>query len=306
MEGAMPYDNILYETTDHIATITLNRPEKLNTLSGTMGGGILGDVRAAFDEAARDDDVKVIVLRGAGRAFCAGFDFSQTGRPGQAGASNTEWDPGSQIAGGGTPMTALTVPWRSPKPVIGQVHGWCVGGGSDLVLSCDIIIAAEDAQIGVPYARVWGCNLSGMMIYRLGLTRAKGMMLTGEPVDGRTAEQIGLINRAVPGPQLEDEVRAWARKLALIPHTQLAVMKLIINQAYENMGLHSTQLLGPILDSLMRHTPEGLAFVHTAFQESVQAAVAQRDGPFGDYSQAPRERQPRWHPGLASAPGGAS
>ena len=295
----MPYDNVLYDTADNVATVTLNRPTKLNTL----GHGILGDVRDAFEEANRDDDVKVIVLRGAGRAFCAGFDFSQTAAPGRPGGSNDAWDPGSQAAGGGTltglPMNGLLTPWKSPKPVIGQVHGWCIGGGSDLVLTCDIVIAAEDAQIGIPYARVWGCNLTGMLIYRLGLTRAKGMMLTGEPVDGRTAEEIGLINRAGPGPQLEDEVQSWAQKLAQIPHTQLAVMKLIINQAYDNMGLNTTQILGPILDSLMRHTPEGLAFVHTAFSESVHAAVTDRDGPFGDYSQAPPDRQPRWHPDLA-------
>jgi enoyl-CoA hydratase len=288
----MPYENVLYDKAGSIATITLNKPAKLNVL----GAGILGDYVGALNEANRDREAKVVVLRGAGRAFCAGFDFSQTGRPGQAGSTNLEWDPGMQIAMGGTPMAALSAAWRSPKPVIAQVHGYCMGGGCDLALSCDIVVAADDARIGIPYARVWGCNLNGMMIYRLGLTRAKSWMLTGEPLDGRTAVEAGLINQSVPGPELEGAVRAWAEKLALIPLTQLSVMKLIINQAYDNMGLQSTQLLGPILDGLMRHTPEGLDFVKMAYEGGVKSAVAGRDGPFGDYSQAPEDQKPFWQP----------
>jgi enoyl-CoA hydratase len=288
----MPYDNVLYDKAGSIATITLNNPAKLNIL----GGGMLGDYTAALAEANRDREVKVVVLRGAGRAFCAGFDFSQTGRPGQAGSTNSEWDPGMQVAMGGTPMTALSAAWRSPKPVIAQVHGYCMGGGCDLALSCDIVVAAHDARIGIPYARVWGANLNGMMIYRLGLTKAKSWMLTGEPLDGKTAVEAGLINESVPGPELEGAVRRWAEKLALIPLTQQAAMKLIINQAYDNMGLQTTQLLGPILDNLMRHTPEGLAFVRQAYEGGVKSAVAGRDGPFGDYSQAPEEQKPHWQP----------
>lgn len=291
----MTYESILYETDGPVAAVTMNRPEKMNILGGPM----LRDLVDGISEANADDQVKVIILRGTGRSFCAGFDFSQTGRPGQAGSSNSSWDPGAQIARGGAPMTPLSAPWRSPKPVIAQVHGYCVGGGCDLALSCDIVVAAEDARIGIPYARVWGCNLNGMMIYRLGLTKAKSLMLTGEPVDGKTAAEIGLINEAVPGPELEAAALKWARKLAQIPLTQLAVMKLIINQAYDNMGLQSTQLLGPILDSLMRHTPEGLDFVRTAYESGVKAAVAARDGPFGDYSQAPEEQKPHWHPGVS-------
>ena len=290
----MEYESTLYSAAGAIATITMNRPQKMNILGGSM----LRDIVAGIDEANADDAVKVIVLRGAGRSFCAGFDFSQTGRPGQAGSTIGQWDPGMQIARGGTPMTALSAPWRSPKPVIAQVHGYCVGGGCDLALSCDLVVAANDARIGIPYARVWGANLNGMMIYRLGLTRAKGLMLTGEPVDGKTAAEIGLINEAVPGPELEGAVQRWATKLSRIPITQLAVMKLIINQAYDNMGLHSTQLLGPILDNLMRHTPEGLDFVRTAFEGGVKAAVTGRDGSFGDYSQAPEDQKPQWHPDL--------
>jgi enoyl-CoA hydratase len=182
--------------------------------------------------------------------------------------------------------------WRSPKPVIAQVHGWCVGGGSDLALCADLVIASEDARIGTPYSRVWGCYLTGMWLYRLGLTRAKEFALTGKPLSGVEAARIELINRAVPFSELEATVREEARNLASLPASQLAAMKLIVNQAYENMGLASTQFLGPVLDGLMRNTPDAKQFVELAEREGVGAAVKQRDSRFGDYSQAPTAEKP--------------
>jgi enoyl-CoA hydratase len=182
--------------------------------------------------------------------------------------------------------------WRSPKPVIAQVHGWCVGGGSDYALCADLVIASEDARIGTPYSRLWGAYLSGMWLYRLGLTRAKEFALTGKPLSGREAADCGLINRAVPFAGLEAEVHKTARQLASIPLSQLSAMKLIVNQAYENMGLAATQTLGPILDGLMRNTPDAKQFIELARDQGVRAAVARRDGPFGDYSQASRDEQP--------------
>jgi enoyl-CoA hydratase len=139
---------------------------------------------------------------------------------------------------------------------------------------------------------MWGCQLTGMWIYRLGLTRAKELALTGRPLSGVEAAEVGLINAAVPFERLETEVRDRAEQLAQIPLSQLAAMKLIVNQAYENMGLASTQLLGPVLDGLMRNTPEARRFVELAERDGVRAAVAERDGPFGDYSQAPPEHRP--------------
>ncbi|MGH2980562.1 MAG: crotonase/enoyl-CoA hydratase family protein, partial [Solirubrobacterales bacterium] len=182
--------------------------------------------------------------------------------------------------------------WRSPKPVIAQVHGWCVGGGSDMALCADLVIASEDAQIGTPYSRVWGCYLTGMWLYRLGLTRAKEHALTGKPLSGSEAAEVELINRAVPFAELEEAVREQARELASLPTSQLAAMKLIVNQVYENMGLGSTQVLGPVLDGLMRNTPDALRFVETAEREGVGAAIEGRDRPFGDYSRAPADRKP--------------
>jgi enoyl-CoA hydratase len=289
----MPYETLLYDSTDAIATITLNRPERLNTIVPPMPD----ELEAAIHAAIADSEVKVIVLRGAGRAFCAGFDFGG-GFHHWDEHITTEgaWDPGKDFVAATAPSMG-SVPkfmslWRSPKPVIAQVHGWCVGGGSDMALCADLVIASEDARIGTSYSRMWGCYLTGMWLYRLGLTKAKEMALTGKPLSGVEAVEVGLINAAVPFARLEQEVAERAAQLASIPLSQLSAMKLIVNQAYENMGLASTQALGPILDGLMRNTPEAKEFIELAEREGVSAVVARRDGPFGDYSQAPAGEQP--------------
>jgi enoyl-CoA hydratase len=209
--------------------------------------------------------------------------------------TDDRWDPGKDFAWAASPYgptQRFMSMWRTPKPVIAQVHGWCVGGGSDLALCADLIIASEDAQIGTPYSRQWGCYLSGMWLYRLGLTKAKEHALTGKPLSGREAADLELINAAVPFEELELAVAEQARQLASIPSSQLAAMKLIVNQAYENMGLFSTQRLGPILDRLMHNTPDALAFVEQATTDGVRAAAVERDAPFGDYSAAGPDRRP--------------
>ena len=289
----MPYQTLLYDTHGALATITLNRPERLNTIVPPMPD----ELESAVREATADAAVKVIVLRGAGRAFCAGFDFAGGFHHwDQALTTDGAWDPGKDFVAA-TSQSLGAVPkfmslWRSPKPVIAQVHGWCVGGGSDLALCADLVIASEDARIGTPYSRMWGCYLSGMWLYRLGLTRAKELALTGASLSGSDAAEVQLINAAVPFERLAGEVGERAAALASLPSSQLAAMKLIVNQAYENMGLASTQLLGPVLDGLMRNTPEATRFIELAEREGVGAAVAQRDGPFGDYSQAPSAGKP--------------
>ena len=284
---------LLYETDGPIATITLNRPERLNTIVPPMPE----EFEQAVKAATLDAEVKVIVVRGAGRAFCAGYDFGGGFEHWDDFiTTDGRWDPGKDFAFATAPQIAPTQQfmsmWRSPKPVIVQVHGWCVGGGSDTALCGDLVIAADDARIGTPYSRMWGAYLSGMWLYRLGLTRAKEYALTGKPLSGREAADVGLINEAVPFDRLEATVREHAEQLASIPSSQLAAMKLIVNQAYENMGLASTQTLGPILDGLMRNTPDALEFIARAEGEGVGAVIAERDGPFGDYGQAPRDEQP--------------
>jgi enoyl-CoA hydratase len=145
--------------------------------------------------------------------------------------------------------------WESPKPVISQIHGWCVGGGTDMALCADLLYMAEDAQIGYPPARVWGEPTTVMWVYRLGLEHAKRLMLTGESLSGAEAERVGLASRAVPAAELPFVVDEMARRLASIPANQLAMSKLLVNHAYENMGLRTTQPMGTVFDGIARHTP---------------------------------------------------
>lgn len=287
------FETLLYTTAGALATVTLNRPEQLNTIVPPMPD----EIEAAIGLAERDPDIKVIILRGAGRAFCAGYDFGDGFQHwGESMMTDGRWDPGKDFAMVSARETAPTQKfmaiWRSSKPVIAQVHGWCVGGASDYALCADLVIASEDAVIGTPYSRMWGAYLSGMWMYRLSFSKAKWHSLTGRPLSGTQAAQIELINEAVPFDRLEARVAEIANELARIPLSQLRAQKLIVNQAYENMGLASTQLLGGILDGLMRNTPDALAFIDTAETNGVRAAIEQRDGAWGDYSQAPPELRP--------------
>lgn len=289
----MDFETVLYDVDAPIATVTLNRPEQLNTIVPPMPD----EFEEAVRQATADDSVKVIVIRGAGRAFCGGYDFGGGFKHwGDRVETDGKWDPGKDFAWSTSKLTAPTQKfmsiWHTHKPVIVQVHGWCVGGASDTALCGDLVIASEDARIGTPYSRMWGAYLSGMWLYRLGLTKAKEYALTGKALSGVEAAEIGLINEAVPFDELETTVRERALQLASIPLSQLSAMKLVVNHAYENMGVSSTQVLGPILDGLMRNTPDALEFIGRAETEGVRAVIEDRDGPFGDYSQAPLDEQP--------------
>ena len=289
----MEFETLLYSVDGPIATVTLNRPERLNTIVPPMPD----EFEDAIVAATRDDDVKVIIVRGAGRAFSGGYDFSDGfSHWDEHITTDGKWDSGKDFTWSTNRLTAPTQKfmsmWRTHKPVIVQVHGWCVGGASDTALCGDLVIASEDARIGTPYSRMWGAYLSGMWLYRLGLTKAKEYALTGKPLSGREAADIGLINEAVPFERLESTVRERAEQLASIPSSQLAAMKLIVNHAFESMGIASTQTLGPILDGLMRNTPDALDFIDRASSEGIRAVIEDRDGLFGDYSQAPPDEQP--------------
>ncbi len=292
MTDAQQYETILYDVIGPVARITLNRPERLNTIVPPMPE----ELESAVRRATLDESVKVIVVRGVGRSFCAGYDFAGGFHHwDERITTDGAWDPGKDFAFATDPTLSPTQQfmsmWRTSKPVIAQVHGWCVGGGSEMALCADIVIMSDDARIGTPYARMWGCHLSGMWIYRLGLAKAKEYALTGRALSGREAAEIGLVNRSVPFEHLEAEVAQWAEQLSTIPSSQLAAMKLVVNQAFENQGLHSTQVLGPILDGLMRNTPDAQHFIQLA-GKGVTAVLAERDGPWGDYSHAPPDQQP--------------
>jgi enoyl-CoA hydratase len=167
--------------------------------------------------------------------------------------------------------------FRSYRPVICKVHGFAVAGGSDIALCCDLVVMAEDARIGYMPARVWGCPTTAMWVYRVGPERAKRMLLTGDTIDGREAERIGLVLKAVPADALDAEVEALAARMASVPQNQLMMQKLMINQALENMGLRSTQMVATIFDGIARHTPEGAAFKRRAESVGWAAAVRERD-----------------------------
>ncbi len=288
----MTTDLVRHATRGAITTITLNRPERYNA----MNAALIDALDAALRAANRDPAVKVIVLEGAGDSFCAGFDFAD-GLAHYPTLQEEGYDPGADMHEVTNAYTSYLPTfmglWRGLKPVIAKVHGYCVGGGSEMALCADLIVAADDARFGTPYSRVWGCHLTGMWVYRLGLAKAKYYALTGEWISGKEAAAIELVNFAVPLEELDSRVDALAAKLAAIPLTQLTAMKLIVNQAYDNMGLQSTQTLGPILDGIMRNTPEGRAFVREARDHGVKHAVTTRDRTFGDYSQAPPAKQPR-------------
>jgi enoyl-CoA hydratase len=288
----MTDDVVLYAKSNGIATITLNRPSKANTLRME----VIESLDDALRDANQDRKVKVVILEGAGDNFCAGFDFSG-GLEHYDPIREADYDPGMDVHWVTNHYTSYITRfmglWRGLKPTIAKVHGYCVGGGSELALCADLVVASDDARIGTPYSRVWGCHLTGMWVHRLGLAKAKYYALTGEWISGREAAEIELINFSHPLEQLDQRVSELAEKLNTIPLTQLISMKLIVNQAYDNMGLQSTQTLGPILDGIMRNTPEGREFVRIAASEGVKGAVTKRDGPFKDYSQGAPEEQPR-------------
>lgn len=282
----MGYETIDYAAADGVARITLNRPERLNAINAQL----IGDLRASVIAANDDNSVKVLILSGAGRAFCAGYDLDWGTKAEDASqrAMSGQWDPVRDYVGMSRNVRTYMSLWESPKPVIAQVHGWCVGGGTDMALCSDLIVMAEDAQIGYPPARVWGEPTTSMWIYRLGLEHAKRLMLTGEALTGLEAARIGLASCAVPADRVADEAMALAKKLATIPLNQLIMSKLLVNQAYENMGLRTTQLIGTVFDGIARHTPEGVAWRDMAMQEGFREAVRRRDAPFGDYGERPR------------------
>jgi enoyl-CoA hydratase len=273
---------VLYETASRVATLTLNRPERLNAITPAL----IGDLRSALEQAWGDDDVHAIRLRGAGRAFCAGYDIGW-GADSMKDEIDGVWDPIEDYAFMSRFVEAYMALWRSPKPVIAQVHGFCVGGGTDFALCSDLIVCAEDCRIGYPPARVWGSPTTMMWTYRLGLERSKRLLLTGDALDGRRAVEWGLASEAAPADELDDAAFALAERVARLPKNQLHMMKLLVNQVIEQMGLSTTQLVGTLLDGSARHTPEGVDFSRRAMQD-VRGTVRERDAPFGDYGEGPR------------------
>jgi len=260
-----------------IARLLLNRPERYNAISFEMPR----EIRAAVEWANAQDEVHVIVVEGAGRGFCGGYDLadsaeSQIEHPCQQ--EKTPWDPMRDYAHMKRNTEDFMSLWRSAKPTIAKVHGAAVAGGSDIALSCDLLVMAEDARIGYMPTRVWGCPTTAMWTHRLGPTRAKQLMFTGDTIDGRTAADWGLANIAVPAAELEAATLKLATRIAGVPSGHLAMHKLVVNQIMLTMGLEQAQTMATVFDGITRHNPEGLWFRRHAQENGFKAAVAWRDG----------------------------
>jgi enoyl-CoA hydratase len=266
---------VLFERDGRVGRITLNRPEVLNAIDDDLPV----ELAAAVAEADADPQVHVMVLSGAGRAFCAGYDlahYAESTGPNQV-TQEMPWDPIQDYRFMWANTQHFMALWRAMKPVICKVHGFAVAGGSDIALCADLTIMGETAEIGYMPARVWGCPTTAMWVYRLGAEKAKRMLFTGDRITGREAAEMGLVLKAVPDVRLDAEVEALAARMATVPINQLAMQKLVINQAIEATGLMQTQRLATIFDGITRHSPEGLAFKARAEQVGWKQAVRERD-----------------------------
>ena len=256
--AAPTFTALTYTVAGRIATITLNRPERLNAINGAMPG----EIRAAVEAANADDAVHVIVLQGAGKAFCAGYDLKEyaEGDKTNVYTQGLPWDPMVDYKFMKKNTEDFMSLWRSYKPTIAKVHGYAAAGGSDIATCCDFIVMEDKARIGYMPVRVWGCPTPAMWVYRLGAMRAKRMMFTGDLIDGKTALAWGLATEIAPLAKLDAVVAKLAARMAGVPKNQLMMHKLVINQAIEHMGLEQTQMFATVFDGITRHSPEGLWF----------------------------------------------
>ena len=285
-----------------VFTITLTRADAYNTITPKLRE----ELADAIDEGDAAPDARVILLRAEGRAFCAGYELegSTAAQANESGPKAPDrrrsrdeapdrrrsrvWDSVADLRMMSRYVNTYMKLWYAAKPTIAAVQGWCVGGGTDMVLCADLIVAGEGARFGYPPSRVWGTPTTAMWVYRMGLERAKRYMLTGDEIPARKAAEIGLILECVPDAELDRHARALAERMAQVPTTQLVMLKLLCNQTAENMGLGSSRTLGTLFDGIARHTQEGLDFVTRAREVGFRQAVRERDDPFGDYGSRKR------------------
>ena len=275
------------ETREGVRSIVLCRPEAYNTITPALRD----ELGAAIDTADADRDVHVILLRADGPAFCAGYglDWSVTAQSNEGERSAKAWDSVSDMRMIGSFIDTYMKLWYARKPTIAAVQGWCIGGGTDMVLCADLIVAGEGASFGYPPSRVWGTPTTAMWVYRMGLERAKRYLLTGDEIPAREAAEIGMILEAVPDDALQQRAMALATRMARLPTNQLVMLKLLCNQTIENMGFASSRTLGTLFDGIARHTQEGLDFVARSQEVGFRQAVRERDDPFQDYGSRPRK-----------------
>lgn len=268
-------DKVLYRKDGRIGRITLNRPAVRNAIDGDLPAAL----SAAVAQADADPGVHVMVLAGNGPAFCAGYDLAYcTENTGPDRLSqDMPWDPVRDYSLMWANTQHFMSLWRAAKPVICRVHGYALAGGSDIALCADLTVMAENARIGYPAARIWGCPTTAMWVYRIGAEKAKRMLFTGDTVSGREAEEMGLVLKAVAEDRLDAEIEALAERMASVPVNQLAMQKLVVNQAVEATGLMGTQRLATVFDGIARHSPEGVNFKARVDSAGWKQAVRDRD-----------------------------
>jgi enoyl-CoA hydratase len=284
--------------TGRVARITLNRPDRGNGITRML----LTELEAAVERADLDPGVHVILLAGAGKGFCGGYDLVESAEgsigPTESAAapgspldptiirSNHDplrtWDPMVDHAMMSRNVRAFMSLFACSKPVVCKVHGFCVAGGTDMALCSDLLVIAAEAKIGYPPARVWGSPTTAMWAHRLGPQRAKRLLFTGDSLSGAEALEWGLAIEAPPAEALDERTESLVARIARMPLNQLRMMKLLVNQSLYSQGLHTTQLLATLFDGAARHTEEGYAFAARAAREGFRAAVRDRDEPFGD------------------------
>jgi enoyl-CoA hydratase len=269
------------ETRNGVRHVVLTRAAEYNTITPTLRD----ELAAAIDEADDDPAAHVILLRAEGPAFCAGygFDWAVPAQAAEQGTAERVWDSVADHRMMSRFVATYMKLWYARKPTLAAVQGWCIGGGTDLVLCADLVVAGEGARFGYPPARVWGTPTTAMWVYRMGLERAKRYLLTGDEIAASEAARIGMILEAVPDAELLAHATALAERMARLPTNQLVMLKLLCNQTAEHMGIASTRLLGTLFDGIARHTQEGLDFVARAQEVGFREAVRERDDPFGDY-----------------------
>ena len=254
---------LLRETTSWGVRLTLNRPAKLNAINAELRDALTD----AIAEASADDDVRVITIAGAGRAFCAGYDLSES-------APATAWDWRDVLA---RDVEATLAIWSCPKPVIAQVHGYALAGGLELAMACDLIVAADDAQLGEPEIRFGSAPVTLLMPFLIGQKRTRELLMTGDLISASEAERIGLINRVVPRDDLAAAVETLAEKLARVPPDVMAPTKLMLNRAMDAAGFAAAVEMGLDLQSFVNMSATAREFDRIVRADGLKAALAWRD-----------------------------
>jgi enoyl-CoA hydratase len=254
---------LVRQTTPWGVRLTLNRPAKLNAINAELRDALTD----AIGDATADEQVRVIVISGAGRAFCSGYDLSEA-------APETAWDWRKVLA---RDVAATLAVWSCPKPVIAQVHGYALAGGLELAMACDLIVAADDARLGEPEIRFGSAPVTLLMPFVIGQKRTRELLLTGDLIDAAEAERIGLVNRVVPGDRLVAEVDALAEKLARVPPDVMAPTKLMLNRAMDAAGFAVAVEMGLDLQSFVNMSATAREFDAIVRAEGLKAALAWRD-----------------------------